>query len=227
MKPVIVTGASKGIGHYLAKHLAEDYDVWGLARTVPEGPEARQFIQADVSDRIQVESAIKARRIKRLYGLINCAGIASMNLFLTTPQQTIERIYRVNSIGTMNMCAAVLPLMIRNRGGRIVNFSTIAVDWALEGEAAYVASKAAVEAFSRVLAKEVSNYNITVNTVAPNPVDTSLIAGIDKRRIQRLINDRQTVKRMGECQDVLNVVRFYLSEQSSLITGQRLVLGGC
>ena len=226
MKTVIVTGASRGIGNYLFEHLAGDYDVWGLARTVPDISDTRRFIQADVSDREQLTLAIKAHHIKEIYGLVNCAGIASMNLFLTTPWQTIEQIFKVNSIGTMNMCAAALPFMIRNHGGRIVNFSTIAVGWALEGEAAYVASKAAVEAFSRVLAKEVSNYNITVNIVAPNPVDTDLIAGIDKRKIQKLIQNRQTVKRMGEFRDVLNVVRFYLDEQSSMISGQRLVLGG-
>ena len=179
-----------------------------------------------MSDREQLAIAIKAHHIKEIYGLVNCAGIASMNLFLTTPRQTIEQIFKVNSIGTMNMCAVVLPLMIRGHEGRIVNFSTIAVGWALEGEAAYIASKAAVEAFSRVLAKEVSAYNITVNILAPNPIATDLIAGVEKRKIQAIIQDRQTIKRMGEFQDILNVVRFYLDAQSSMISGQRLVLGG-
>ena len=225
MKSVVITGASRGIGRYLCDYLADDYDIIGLARRLPEDFEHR-FIQADVTDPEQIKAGIGELGLRRVYGLINCAGIASMNLFLTTPPGTARRVVEVNTLGPMNACATLLPAMIRNGGGRIVNFSTIAVKIGLEGEAVYVASKAAVEAFSRVLAKEVSKYSITVNTVSPNPIDTDLIAGVDERKIEKLVIERQAVKRKGEMSDVLNVVRFYLEESSSLISGQNLVLGG-
>jgi len=149
-----------------------------------------------------------------------------MNLFLTTPAATNREVLEVNTLGTMNACAAILPSMIRNGAGRIINFSSLAVKIGLEGEAVYVASKAAVEVYSRVLAKEVGGYGITVNTVSPNPMETDLLAGVAEEKIQKLINEHQAIKRMGEMEDVLNVVRFYLDERSSLISGRNLVLGG-
>ena len=224
MNCVIVTGASRGIGRHLCDELAGDWEVVGLARTKPDAFPHR-FILADVTDPDQVRNGIKGLGLKRVYGLINCAGIASMNLFLTTPMDTARGILTTNAFGTMNVCAAVLPAMIRNRGGRIINFSSIAVGIGLEGESVYVASKAAVEAFGRVLAKEVGGYGITVNTVSPNPVDTDLIAGVDEAKIDSLVQ-RQAIKRKASFHDILHVVRFYLSEESSLITGQNLVLGG-
>ena len=84
MKCLLVTGASRGIGRYLCEQLADEYDVVGLARTLPEGFEYR-FIQADVTDPEQLSAGIKGLKLRRVYGLINCAGVASMNLFMTTP----------------------------------------------------------------------------------------------------------------------------------------------
>ena len=225
MECVIVTGASRGIGRYLCDQLSSDYEVVGVARSIPEAFEHR-FYQADVAEPEQLQAGIKALKLRRVYGLINCAGVASMNLFLTTPPRTMRRVLEVNALGTMNTCSALLPAMIRNHKGRIINFSSLGVQIGLEGEAVYVASKAAVEAFSRVLAKEVNSYGITVNTVSPNPMETELLAGVSEEKIKKVINDHQAVKRMGEMDDVLNVVRFYLDERSSLITGQNLVLGG-
>ncbi len=224
MKCLVVTGASRGIGRYLCEQLSNEYEVVGLARN-PPGDTGFRFAKVDVTDNDQIKAAIKKLSLQRIYGLINCAGIASMNLFMTTPQDTVRRIFEVNTIGTMNACSALLPSMIRYKEGRIINFSTIAVRLGLEGESVYAASKAAVEAFGRVLAKEVSKYSITVNTVSPNPIETDLIAGVDKGKIDSLV-DRQAVKRKGEVEDVLNVVRFYLDAKSSLITGQNIVLGG-
>jgi len=225
VKRVVITGASRGIGRYLCDQLSADYEIVGISRTVPEGFE-HPLIQADVTDADGLRDAAKNPDLRRLYGLINCAGIASMNLFLTTPAATVKKVLEVNTLGTMNACSVMLPAMIRNRGGRIINFSSLGVKVGLEGEAAYIASKAAVEAFSRVLAKEVGGYDITVNTVSPNPIKTDLIAGVPEEKIEKLINEHQAIKRLGEMEDILNVVRFYLDERSSMISGQNLVLGG-
>ncbi len=116
-------------------------NVVGLARTLPEGFEYR-FIQADVTDPEQLSAGIKGLKLRRVYGLINCAGVASMNLFMTTPPATVRRVFEVNALGTIYTCAALLPAMIRNGEGRIISFSSIAAKIGLEGEAVYVASKA-------------------------------------------------------------------------------------
>lgn len=225
MKSVLITGASRGIGRYLYEQLSTEYEVIGLARTVPAGIQ-EPFIQADVSDSSELQEGIRKLNVKRLYGLINCAGIASMNLFLTTPLETVRRVMEVNTVGTMNACRLLLPAIVRNRSGRIINFSSIAVNIGLEGEAVYAASKAAVETFSRILAKEVATYGITVNVVSPNPVDTELLNGVAEEQIQALVRNHQAIQRKGELADILNVVRFYLDERSSMVTGQALVLGG-
>jgi 3-oxoacyl-[acyl-carrier protein] reductase len=222
---VVITGASRGIGRYLCDQLSADYQVVGIARSVPEAFE-HPSIQVDVTDQERLRQGIKELDLRRVYGLINCAGIASMNLFLTTPAATIRKVLEVNTLGTMNACTAILPSMIRNKTGRIINFSSLGVKIGLEGEAVYVASKAAVEAYSRVLAKEVGGYDITVNVVSPNPMETDLLAGVAEEKIQKVINEHQAIKRMGEMEDVLNVIRFYLDERSSMISGQNLVLGG-
>ncbi|NNL30780.1 MAG: SDR family oxidoreductase, partial [Gemmatimonadetes bacterium] len=109
--------------------------------------------------------------------------------------------------------------------GRIVNFSTVAVPLALEGEAAYAASKAAVESLTRVLAKELGSMGITVNAVGPTPIDTDLVRGVPEEKIQALVA-RQAIGRLGRYEDVTNVVDFYLRPESSFVTGQVVYLGG-
>ncbi len=123
------------------------------------------------------------------------------------------------------MAREAAKLMRRDRYGRIVNFSTVAVRFDLEGEAAYVASKAAVEALTRVLAREFAEFGVTVNTVAPVPIKTDLIAGVPLDKIEGLVQ-RQAIKRFGEFRDVTNVVDFYLRPESDFVTGQCIYLGG-
>jgi 3-oxoacyl-[acyl-carrier protein] reductase len=95
----------------------------------------------------------------------------------------------------------------------------------LEGEAIYAASKSAVETLSKILAKEFSSYQITVNAIGPTPIETDLIKAIPKAKIEKLISN-QTIKRLGGYEDVTNVVDFYLSKKSEFITGQTIYLGG-
>jgi 3-oxoacyl-[acyl-carrier protein] reductase len=115
--------------------------------------------------------------------------------------------------------------MIRNNFGRIINFSTVAVPMNLEGEMIYASSKAAVEKLTKIMALELGNYDITVNAVGPSPIETDLIKNVPKNKIQDLIN-RQGKKRLGECRDIINVIKFFVSKESDFITGQIIYLGG-
>ena len=106
-----------------------------------------------------------------------------------------------------------------------MNFSTVAVPLKLEGEAAYVASKAAVEGLTNVLAREFAEFGVTVNAVGPVPIATDLIRAVPDDKIGALV-ERQPIKRLGEMDDVVNVVDFFVSENSGFVTGQCIYLGG-
>jgi 3-oxoacyl-[acyl-carrier protein] reductase len=225
----LITGTSKGIGRHLAEHyLARGHRVIGVSRG--ESPIAGSnylHCSADVTDEPAVLKLCE--RIRREFGgldhLINNAGIAAMNHALLTPVSTLRKILDVNVAGTFLFSREAAKIMQRAKRGRIVNFSTVAVALDLEGEAAYVASKAAVEALTRVMAREVATYGITVNAVGPVPIDTDLIRAVPKPKIDALVQ-RQAIKRLGTFDDVTNVVDFYLDPRSAFVTGQVLYLGG-
>ena len=161
----------------------------------------------------------------RLDHLINNAGAAAMNHFLLTPTATAEKLLRTNFLGTF-ICSREAAKLMKDQGaGRIVNFTTVAVPLRLAGEAAYAASKAAVEELSRVLARELGEFGITVNSIGPTPIDTDLIRGIPKEKIDQLLQ-QQALHRMGTFDDVTNVIDFFLRPESAFVTGQTIYLGG-
>ena len=161
----------------------------------------------------------------RLDNLLNNAGIASMNHSLLTPISTVEKVLRTNVVGCFLFSREAAKLMKKHRYGRIVNFSTVAVPMKLEGEAAYVASKAAVESLTNVLSREFANLGITVNTLGPVPIETDLIRSIPDDKIQDIV-DRQAIRRLGRFEDVSNVTDFFLRPESDFVTGQHIYLGG-
>jgi 3-oxoacyl-[acyl-carrier protein] reductase len=226
---IVVTGASRGLGRRLCETFLErGHRVFGCSR----GPSSLEHddyehFELDVADERAVVAMFKAVRKcgEPLYALINNAGAASMNHALLTPAATIERLLRVNTMGTMLCSREAAKQLSKLRRGRIVNFSTIAVAYALAGEAAYVASKAAIEAYSRTLARELGERGVTVNVVAPNPIHTDLIAGVPADKLEAII-ERQSIERFGRFEDVLQVIDFFLDEGSEFITGQTLYLGG-
>ncbi len=228
-KAILVTGSSRGIGRFLSEtYLDRGWRVYGCARgeSSIEHEQYRHF-QLSVADEQAVVAMFRSIRQEGvpLWALLNNAGAAAMNHVMTTPSATMEKLLGVNVQGMMLCCREAVKLMAKDKQGRVVNTSTIASALNLEGEAVYVASKAAVESFSRVLAKEVGPLGITVNVVAPNPIQTSLIAGVPEEKIKKIL-ERQAVKRLGTFEDVLRVVDFFLDEENTLVTGQCLYLGG-
>ena len=230
MKPaVLITGARKGIGRYLCEHyLAKGDEVVGCSRGESDLVHAAYTHYClDVADERAVSKMM--RSVRKTHGglaaLINNAGVASMNAAVLTPMATVERIFSTNVFGSILMCREAAKLMIPKRNGRIVNFATVATPLRLEGESTYAASKAAIENFTQVLAKELGGYAITVNALGPTPVATDLIRGVAEEKIAALV-ERQSIKRLGEMEDIVNAVEFFLDERSDFITGQVLYLGG-
>jgi 3-oxoacyl-[acyl-carrier protein] reductase len=157
--------------------------------------------------------------------LLNNAGIASMNHALLSTAATAQAIFATNFHGTFLFCREVAKTMVRQKAGRIVNFATVATPLRLEGESLYAASKAAVESFTQVLARELGPTGVTVNAVGPTPVPTDLIKSVPKAKMDALLA-RQAIRRFGAIDDVINVIDFFLSPHSGFITGQVIYLGG-
>ena len=118
------------------------------------------------------------------------------------------------------------PLIIKgNKGGRIINFSTIAVSIGLKGESIYCASKAGVETFSRIFANELSTFKITVNCIAPGPIRTNLLKGVNDQQIKAIV-ERQIIKKEMKSENVIEIIRLILDKNSINLTGQVFHLGG-
>jgi 3-oxoacyl-[acyl-carrier protein] reductase len=156
---------------------------------------------------------------------VNNAGIASYNHSLLTNISTVKKIFDTNVVGMFLFCREAAKLMNRNKFGRIVNISTVLVPMKLQGEAIYVASKASVNSLTEILAKEFQPFNITINAVGPTPIMTNLIKNLPEDKINNLV-DKIPLGRLGKFEDVVNVVDFFISPQSSFISGQIVYLGG-
>jgi 3-oxoacyl-[acyl-carrier protein] reductase len=223
---VIVTGASRGLGASIAERLvSKGIDVFGIARNAGSLP--YEAASCDVSSYEAVKSiAQHLKKSKReVTGVINAAGIASMNLALTTTEASTQKILQTNLAGTIYCCQHFAPLMIRQKTGTIINFSTIAVAIGLKGESIYAASKAGVEGFSRSFAREVADFGLRVNCIAPGPIDTDLLSGVSSGQIQRIVS-QQVIAKQHEKDDVCDLCEILLDPRSRSLSGQVLHVGG-
>ncbi|MBS1517994.1 MAG: SDR family oxidoreductase [Bacteroidetes bacterium] len=228
-KVILITGTSKGIGKYLSEYyLEKNCFVYGCSRK-PSEIESKNYRHfcLDVCDEKEVMKLFLNIRneSKKLDILINNAGIASMNHFLLTPLNTMTDIMNTNVIGAFLFTREAAKLMRKNSFGRIINFSSVAVQLDLAGEAVYASSKAALNSFTKITAKEFAEFNITVNAIALTPMRTDLIKNVPEEKINKLIG-KLTVKRLMEFKDISNLTDFLIREESGFITGQIINFGG-
>mgnify|MGYP000483417801 CR=1 FL=1 len=225
-KLIIVTGASRGLGKAITERLTKKGEkVVGLSRSV-DGLDI-ESIECDVSDYLSVKSA--ARKVKQMKtsvkAFINAAGVASMNMAVTTDESTVQKLIQTNLVGTIYCCQLFAPIMLRQKYGSFINFSTIAVALALKGESVYAASKAGVEVFSRTFAREMADFNVRVNCIAPGPIQTDLLRGITDAQIKK-ITSQQVIPKQFQKSDVCDLVELLIDEKASSLSGQVLSVGG-
>ena len=226
---IVITGTRKGIGKELAKYYLEKENiVIGCSRGNSSiNHKNYRHYELDVSNENDVVSMV--RSVKKEFGkidiLLNNAGIASMNHFLTTSYESVSKIFNTNFFGTFLFSREVSKVMMKQKFGRIVNYTTVAASLRLEGEAIYAASKSAIENFTQTISKELAPYGITVNAIGPTPVQTDLIKTISKAKIEELLK-KQAIKRLGTFGDIKNVIDFFIDKKSEFITGQIIYLGG-
>lgn len=239
VKTAFVTGGSRGIGAAVVRRLsAEGYAVGidylqskekaeSLARELRgEGREALA-VRGDVADREAVTAAI--REVEAAFGpvdlLVNNAGIAQNDLFQDTSYDLWHRMFAVHADGAFYAIQAVLPHMLHEKAGCIVNISSI---WGLRGaacEAAYSASKAAVIGLTRSLAAELAPSHIRVNCIAPGVVDTDMVRELGEDTLSAL-REQTPAGRLGTPEDIASAVAFLAREDASFVTGQVLTVDG-
>ena len=223
---IIITGASRGLGQAISKRLIEKgEEVLGLARN-PSGMSI-DAIECDVSDYASVKNASKeVKRMKKpVTAFINAAGVASMNMAVTTDESTVQKLIQTNLVGTIYCCQLFAPIMLRQKQGSFINFSTIAVALALKGESVYAASKAGVESFSRAFAREMADFNVRVNCIAPGPIRTDLLRGITDTQIEK-ITSQQVIQKQFQKSDVCDLVELLIDQRAASLSGQVLNVGG-
>ena len=238
-KVALVTGSSRGIGRAIAAQLArEGYAVCInyieqqqaaealVAELQAEGCLA-MAIQADVADRAAVNAMVAAA--EAAFGpvtlLVNNAGISRQGLFQDVDDELWDRYFAVNVTGARNTIQAVLPHMLHEKSGCIINISSI---WGLRGascEVTYATTKAALVGLTRSLALELAPSGIRVNAVAPGCIETDMVRALGQETRDMLV-DATPMGRLGTPEDIAGAVSFLASDKASFMTGQILTADG-
>ena len=239
MKTAIITGASRGIGKETARLFAEKGYRLSLCYNNSEEEAKKLYdelslktdvllMKTDVTDKAMTDYLAKEtiKRYGKIDVLINNAGISfPPTLFTDTEKEERDRIFGVNLFGTFNMTQSVLPFMIHEKKGSIINISSI---WGISGascEVLYSSSKAAVIGFTKALSKEVSLSGIRVNCVAPGVIDTEMNAHLSFDERASLMEEIP-FKRFGTPREVSSLIQYLASDDSSYITGQTITIDG-
>ena len=239
-KVALVTGAARGIGKEIVYTLAESgYDVSINYRTktteieqMKEELESKYkikcaLVQGDVASFEDTEKIVNqtVEALGKIDILVNNAGITKDGLLMRMSKEDFEAVIDVNLVGTFNVTRNVIPLMIKQKAGRIINISSVVGVSGNAGQTNYSASKAGIIGFTKSLAKEVSSRHILVNAVAPGFISTDMTS-ILSDSVKENINSQIPLKRMGSAKDIANVVKFLASDDSSYITGQVINVDG-
>ena len=227
---MLITGTRKGIGKYLAEYYTnKGFQVIGCSRSdIYFELNNYQHFCLDISSESLVKKMFSEIRNKygRLDVLINNAGVASMNHVLITPLKEVKDILNTNFVGTFLCCREAIKLMKRNKYGRIVNISSIHIPLATVGTSMYGASKASVEQFSRVLAREVFQFGVTINLLSLSIVKNFGMADHLSEEMTLKILEKTISKTQLDIKDVSNAIDFLISPKSGMITNQTLYPGG-
>jgi 3-oxoacyl-[acyl-carrier protein] reductase len=237
-KTAMITGASRGIGKACAMALgAAGHRVILAARSVERleevavavrsaGTEAF-VVQLDLSDRDSITTAFKkaSQEFGRIDILVNNAGITKDGLAVRMKPNDWELVLNTNLTGAFYAIQQVLPGMMREQWGRVVNISSVVGEMGNPGQANYVASKAGLIGLTKSLAKEVGSRNITINAVAPGFIETDMTGVLPPELKEKMIAETP-LRRMGSAEEIASAVEFLASDRAAFITGHVLDVNG-
>ena len=231
-KKALITGASRGIGKAIAIRLQQDglhivgtsTNSKGIEILNKKGIEA---IELDLNSLDSIENFLSViiKDHQDLGILVNNAGITKDNIVLRMTDQEWMEVINVHLNGIFRVTKKLLKLMLKNKWGRVVNITSTSASLGNRGQANYAAAKSGVEAFSRSLSKEVGSRGITVNSIAPDYIETDMTADI-KEEVKNEILKQIPLMRFGQPDEVAEVVSFLSSDKSSYITGQTIHING-
>ncbi|MEE1280624.1 MAG: SDR family oxidoreductase [Acutalibacteraceae bacterium] len=238
-KTVLITGASRGIGAEIARQFAlggynvainynkSEQPAQLLKQEITENGGTAEIFKADVSNHSEVVEMVES--IYSTFGfidvLVNNAGIAQQILFTDITPDIWANMLNTNLTSVYNCCNAVLPKMISEHRGNIINIASMWGETGGSCEVHYSASKAGVIGLTKALAKEVGLSGIRVNCVSPGVVMTDMMSGFDKETLDSLAEETP-LNKLGTSLDIANAVLFLADEKSSFITGQVLGING-
>ena len=237
-KVAIVTGAGRGIGRGIVEKLAaegarvvvSDIDEGSARETARAIGGQSVGLRADVTSKESVEAMVKEvmDHFGRVDVLVNNAGWDKVGPFLNSDESDWQKIIAINLYGMLHCCKAVLPVMVGQGYGKVVNIGSDAGRVGSSGEAVYSATKGGIIAFTKTLAREMARYKINVNCVCPGPADTPLFAqlGEENPRLREALQKAIPFQRLTRAEDVVNAVAFLVSDEAEYITGQTLSVSG-
>lgn len=238
-KTAVVTGGSRGIGKAIALRLAQDgYDIaLNYASNDEAAKKAQEEItasgvrceifKADTSDINRVKAMFKdiKKSFESIDVLINNAGVVDDAYLLMIRQESLERSLDINIKGYINCAQAASLKMCSQKSGKIINISSVSSILAVPGQTVYSATKGAVNSMTQTMAKELAQYGIQVNAVAPGFIGTDMIKSIPGDLAEKYLNS-VPMKRFGTAEDVADCVAGLLSDAFNYMTGQVIVLDG-
>ncbi len=237
-KVAIVTGASRGIGEAIARKFCQEgasvmlcsrsaESVAAIAESLSDEGGNAKSTQADISNKADVEALVDLtlKEFDRVDILVNNAGITRDALFMRMKAEDWETVLQTNLTGTAYCLRAVIRSMIRQRGGRIINISSVIGIVGNAGQANYAASKAGIIGLTKSVAKEVGSRGITVNAIAPGFITTDMTGKISETDQQKML-EMIPAGSFGTPEDVAEAALFLASDAARYITGQAIQVDG-
>lgn len=240
-KVAFITGAGRGMGREIAKKLAQkglavvvtDVNIENANETVSQikeigGEAIAQFCDVTKLESVEEAVQITVDQLGTIDVLVNNAGWDKIEPFLKSEPSTWQLILNINLMGHIHTCKTILPLMIENGYGKVVNIASDSGRVGSSGEAVYSAAKGGVIAFTKTLAREMARHKINVNSIAPGPADTPLFKEIGEYNegIAAALVKAIPFRRLAQPSDIANAVAFLASDEADYITGQTLSVNG-
>lgn len=238
-KTVLVTGGSRGIGKSIVSMLAnyklnvaftycsQETDIEALKKTLSVDSGKINQYKMDIENKLDIDTVI--RKVEQDFGtinfLVNNAGVNRDGYMMMMSDQNWNKVIETDLTGTFMVTKRILPILMSNKEGAIVNISSVAGIQGVIGQTNYCAAKAGLIGMTKALAREIAHKNIRINSIAPGYVKTDMVDKIDPRMMESIIQ-KIPQKRIALAEEIASVVLFLLSDGASYITGSTIVVDG-